>query len=832
MTRSVTDGALANSKPVTPDKATPPVRRKTRQRYLGKTKADSETPASVTISSSKSSTTQSTQTEEKVESARIPDANVPRAAKGAAAADFPAKQGDLELARPTAPRVTKATASTPLPGSSQHPASSLSDAAAPTTSSRKAKKGRQSLNNLIALLNVHAEPPSRKEENPSVDMRCIVKALLVPLVIMVAVGLIVFLQTHGQIKRDRFCTTKGCEEHKNRIETQLDKSVDPCDDFRAYVCGGWASRKEFRLSRSQMSDMHLAWLYKLPKTLDSGVAHFPIGRKVDAMFKSCVTPGKSQVNVMKEFMKERGMLWPEKPPEDVDPAMVLFDLSFNWNVQLWFTLKVLPAIPGKVKRRIFFMLNDLIVFWKNVWNMIPPQYNYGHYTTVFKMFANDTSNVPDAQRGALTIQTVNYVFNTLAPSCPCKARIPSLFRLGDIDNITSLLKGARIRDMFNAVLGISPPVALDELVLLNDLSLLKNVETILRHFNDTVLLRHVSYLFVYTYAAVAYPLGFMLVLHGSEARAKQELPRFCAGQIEPSFKLLVAAMASVTHFSEEERRHVVEHLDHIVEVASNKTRTCEWLDAKIKNMAVGKLRNVRTVLWPSKKFLAANVLEEVYKSFPGYASSFTKFWIETRRSQRQLFGSEAAAEELVLGDNAKLPYVNYVDMLNRLSLSLGALAPPLYYPDGTNAMLHGGILYMYARALLGAVDNKGIMINSQGETITSLVSDDVLDTFEQRTLGCLPGNESIFPEVPAMEVAYAAFKLNFHVNDTQLSEELTEEKVFFITACLSSCSTTPADNLYGGDCNKAVMNFAPFAKAFGCPVGSKMNPATKCSFYD
>ncbi|KAH7964626.1 hypothetical protein HPB51_027142 [Rhipicephalus microplus] len=115
-------------------------------------------------------------------------------------------------------------------------------------------------------------------------------------------------------------------------------------------------------------------------------------------------------------------------------------------------------------------------------------------------------------------------------------------------------------------------------------------------------------------------------------------------------------------------------------------------------MAVGKLRNVRTVLWPSKKFLAANVLEEVYKSFPGYASSFTKFWIETRRSQRQLFGSEAAAEELVLGDNAKLPYVNYVDMLNRLSLSLGALAPPLYYPDGTNAMLHGvdggeGVLY-------------------------------------------------------------------------------------------------------------------------------------------
>ncbi|KAL1441022.1 hypothetical protein MTO96_008944 [Rhipicephalus appendiculatus] len=52
---------------------------------------------------------------------------------------------------------------------------------------------------------------------------------------MVVLGLIVFLQAHEEVPRDRFCTTKGCEEHKNLIETQLDKSVDPCDDF-------WCSR--------------------------------------------------------------------------------------------------------------------------------------------------------------------------------------------------------------------------------------------------------------------------------------------------------------------------------------------------------------------------------------------------------------------------------------------------------------------------------------------------------------------------------------------------------------------------------------------------------------
>ncbi|KAH7942321.1 hypothetical protein HPB49_022887 [Dermacentor silvarum] len=120
-------------------------------------------------------------------------------------------------------------------------------------------------------------------------------------------------------------------------------------------------------------------------------------------------------------------------------------------------------------------------------------------------------------------------------------------------------------------------------------------------------------------------------------------------------------------------------------------------------------------------------------------------------------------------------------------------------------------------------------INARGEIVPTWLSDDVKDIFKQRALGCLPGNVSIFPEVPAMEVAYEAFKRSVEENGTQLSKR---RGCFSSPPALPPAALTPADNLYGGDCNKAVMNFAPFAKAFGCPAGSKMNPATKCSFYD
>ncbi|XP_075721633.1 neprilysin-1-like [Rhipicephalus microplus] len=114
----------------------------------------------------------------------------------------------------------------------------------------------------------------------------------------------------------------------------------------------------------------------------------------------------------------------------------------------------------------------------------------------------------------------------------------------------------------------------------------------------------------------------------------------------------------------------------------------------------------------------------------------------------------------------------------------------------------------------------------------SWLSDDVKDAFEQHTVSCRAENMSSFPDVPGMEVAYEALRRKLGKRHVQLSKILTEEKVFFITTCLATCSATPADNIFAGDCNKAVMNFAPFAKAFECPVGSPMNPVNKCSFFD
>ncbi|KAL1419524.1 hypothetical protein MTO96_025268 [Rhipicephalus appendiculatus] len=520
-----------------------------------------------------------------------------------------------------------------------------------------------------------------------------------------------------------YCETKGCEAHRYQISHQLDKSINPCDDFGAYVCARWKPRKEFQLSRSQMSDMFLSWLYKLPETLAKGVVHFPVGKKVAAIFNSCMTETGSHVHIMREFMRERDIVWPDVPEEPVPPAKPLFDLSFNWNIHLWFTLRIIAATSERKPRRVFFAPNYLMALWKAIVNEIPKTYFERVYAHLYKLFSNNTSSEPETKDVLQTYDMLTYVFDTLMPSCPCKPRTQAALYLRELDNTTTHFFSQHTINVLNAVTGIHPPVTMDEKVLISDVFQFASMKGIIDDIDDKTLLRHLSWLFLQGYAAVAYPTAVLLVLHGSERRAEEERPRFCSGQIEPGYKLLIAAMATVAHFSENERRHIDYLLDDILQVAVDKTWSCSWFDNDTKQAAVEKLTSVFTVVWPSEKFRDPEVLEEVYKDFPDNASSFAEFWIETRRRQRLLFGSEAATEEQRLGDNTHPPYADYVQLLNRLSLSLGTLAPPLYYPDGTNAMLYGGVLYMYARALISAIGNEGFTINSEAEVTSNWLSE-------------------------------------------------------------------------------------------------------------
>ncbi|KAL1471791.1 hypothetical protein MTO96_039724, partial [Rhipicephalus appendiculatus] len=83
----------------------------------------------------------------------------------------------------------------------------------------------------------------------------------------------------------------------------------------------------------------------------------------------------------------------------------------------------------------------------------------------------------------------------------------------------------------------------------------------------------------------------------------------------------------------------------------------------------------------------------------------------------------------------------------------------------------------------------------------------------------------LFPHMPALEIAYRAFKSAVasrpegKVGEMHLPnlEDYTEEQVFFLTYCHGMGAPT-GDRRAARRCNVPLRNFRPFAKAFGCPA--------------
>ncbi|XP_077523099.1 membrane metallo-endopeptidase-like 1 [Amblyomma americanum] len=361
------------------------------------------------------------------------------------------------------------------------------------------------------------------------------------------------------------CETMSCKVHRDLIDGQLDLTVDPCDDFRAHVCGNWRHRKFSDFSTSALSDMVAQRLIQLRALLKDGVDKLPAGKRAAAMFNSCMTQTGSQVDVVQEFMRARGLMWPEQAEEGGSPLDVMFDLAFNWSVNLWFKMKFLPSTPAHPYRRIFFSHSNRMTVWRAIFKNIPRTKHDYVYGALFRLFSNTTDSYPVKEEIARTYDMLEYVFDLLIRPGTSTARTPVQFALRSWENHSLIESAEDVRRALNSVLRIKPPLTPDDLILFSNLALLKGMSNIFNKFKDRLVRRHLAWLFVWAYGIMANPAAILEVMHGDKTRAEQSRIRYCAAQVEANYKLLVAAMTIASYFPSEKRALIDEHLSGIVE---------------------------------------------------------------------------------------------------------------------------------------------------------------------------------------------------------------------------------------------------------------------------
>ncbi|KAG9485744.1 hypothetical protein GDO78_008697 [Eleutherodactylus coqui] len=160
-----------------------------------------------------------------------------------------------------------------------------------------------------------------KSGNQSSATRTIKIALIIFICITGILALLLLLVTQGLINfhKERYCLTPECIEAAASIRNKMNLSVDPCDNFFQFACGGWIETNPIPDDQSNYGiypwlrnnvDLKIKALLEKPisKRRDSEAA-----QKAKTFYNSCINETEIEEADMKpliKLLKQSSLRWP------------------------------------------------------------------------------------------------------------------------------------------------------------------------------------------------------------------------------------------------------------------------------------------------------------------------------------------------------------------------------------------------------------------------------------------------------------------------------------------------------------------------------------------
>ncbi|XP_058890230.1 endothelin-converting enzyme 2-like isoform X1 [Acipenser ruthenus] len=672
------------------------------------------------------------------------------------------------------------------------------------------------------------------------------------------------------------CLTEACITVSSKIIEALDRSVDPCEDFYQYACGGWMKKNPLPDGRSRWSTFNSIWdqnqailKHLLENTTFNSSSEAE--KKTQHYYLSCLNEQSIEelgAQPLIDLINKIGG-WNITGPWDKDNFMeVLKTVSGPYRAMPFFTIYV--SVDPKNSNSNVIQLDQSGLFLPSRDYYLNKTANekvltaYLEYMAELGMLLGGDHNTTQAQmQQILDFETTLANITVPQDERRDEEKIYHKMTVADLQTLAPVINWL---DYLSSALS---PLDLNdtELVVVYAREYLQQVSELINKTDKSLLNNYMIWNLVQKTASSLdqrFENAQDKLLESLYGTKKSCTPRWqtCIGNTDDTLGFALGALFVKATFDKHSKEIAEGMINEIRSAFKEGLDELSWMDSQTRQAAKEKADAIYDMIGFPDFILDNKDLDDIYDGYDVSEDSFFQNMLNFYN-----FSAKVMADQLRKAPNKDQwsmtpPTVNayYMPTKNGIVFPAGILQAPFYARDHPKALNFGGIGVVMGHELTHAFDDQGREYDKDGN-LRPWWQNSSLEAFKNRT-ECMEeqytqytinaehinGKQTLGENIAdngGLKAAYHAYRSWLQRNGEEKllpAVGLNNHQLFFVGFAQVWCSVRTPESAHEGLMTDphsppkfrvigTLSNSKDFAEHFKCPTGSPMNSGQRCEVW-